>query len=106
MITTASIIATLTPSKGNEAKVQGILTKLVEQTAKEAGALSYDLCVAEDSPESFIVAERYADKAARDLHISSPHLAGAMQECMPLLACPPKVVLLRTLASIGKDTGR
>lgn len=96
----ASIIATLTALPGHENALEEILRVLVQGTGTEPGAITYDLLCPEDAPSSRVVYEHYRDADSRLSHLGSPHLAKALQDAKPHLACEAEVRLLNPVAGI------
>lgn len=102
--TMASIIAKLTARPGKAAALEAILRKLVAATAAEPGAVVYDLHHAPGQENVFFVTERYASVAARESHLGSEHLRGALAQAADCLAGSPDIQLLETLASIRHES--
>lgn len=96
----SSIIAKITARPGAEAKVEQILRDLVAETAKEPGAIVYDVLRPEGQPNVFVVSERYRDEAAKAAHLASAHLAKAVAAMQGSLAGELELQLLTPVASI------
>jgi quinol monooxygenase YgiN len=63
----------LEAAKGREEELAGLLSKLVAPTRSEPGCLGYELNASREKPGSFLFYEKFADQAALDAHVSSPH---------------------------------
>ncbi len=98
-----NIIATLRARPGQGAALETILRAQVQLTAREPGAMVYDLLRADDQPDTLIVYERYRDAAAKAGHLATPYLAETLQQAGPLLAEPPVLVHLATAACIRHE---
>ena len=72
----------------------------MNSTAREPGALVYDLLRDEEHPDTVVVYERYRDAAAKKDHLASEHLRQALDRAAPLLAEPPSLRHLATAAFI------
>lgn len=99
----SSIIAKITAQPGAEAKVEQILRDLVAETAKEPGAIVYDVLHPEGQPNVFVVCERYRDEAAKAAHLGSAHLAKAVEAMTGTLAGELELQLLTPVASIRHE---
>jgi quinol monooxygenase YgiN len=58
---------------GHEQELGSLLSGLVLPTRAEAGCLSYELNASQDKPGVFLFYEKFADQAALDAHVNSPH---------------------------------
>lgn len=58
---------------GREDDLLRELSALVEPTRKEAGCLVYELHVDPESPGKLMFYEKFADQAALDFHVITPH---------------------------------
>lgn len=85
------IMARISARAGNEMKLRALLQDLLQPSRDEAGCMSYELFHNEDDPLEFVTVERWADQAAVDLHLASPHVAKAVALASELLAQPPLI---------------
>jgi quinol monooxygenase YgiN len=83
---------------GHEDDVREALLALVKATREEPGNLSYKLHEDPSSPGNFYLYEEYADQAALDAHMASPHFAEAVGKFGPYLAAAPRIVPVTRLA--------
>jgi autoinducer 2-degrading protein len=60
-----------------------------EQTAREAGVISYAILQQADDPTRFTVVEAYQDAAAHAAHLASAHFLAWRAASLPLMAEPP-----------------
>lgn len=85
------IMARVSARAGNEVKLRALLQDLLQPSRDEAGCMSYELFHNEDDPLEFVTVERWADQAAVDSHLASPHVAKAVALASELLAQPPLI---------------
>ena len=99
-----TLLSTLTAKPGQGAALEQILREMVQHTARETGAVCYDLLRPEDGrPDTLVVYERYRDAAAKAAHLGSDYLAAALRRAAPLLAAPPQLENLTPLACIRHE---
>lgn len=97
---TLTVIATLRAQPGKEAALKEQLSTLVLHTRLEAGCLYYELHRRQDDPAVFVMLERWADRAALDLHGTQPHMR-AFGALLPQLLSGP--VDMQLLDTVGAD---
>ncbi len=83
---------------GKEDEVREVLLALVKATRQEPGNKSYILHEDVAKPGSFYFYEEYADQAALDTHMASPHFAEAAGKFGPHLASAPSIVTVKRLS--------
>ena len=93
-----NIIATFHAKPGQGAALETILREQVRLTAREPGAMVYELWRDEAHPEVYAVVERYRDAAAKAAHLATPYLAETLQRALPLLTGEPQLQHLDTQA--------
>lgn len=71
------VVATIPAAEGSAPAVREALQTLVAATREEPGCVSYDLFESGSAPGTFVTVERWADQAAMDAHMGTPHLAAA-----------------------------
>ncbi len=98
-----NIIATFHAKPGQGAALETILREQVRLTAREPGAMVYELWRDEAQPETCVVVERYRDAAAKAEHLATPYLAETLRRAMPLLAGEPSLQHLATQACIRHE---
>jgi quinol monooxygenase YgiN len=80
------IIATQRVNAGMEKVFEALTGELTANTlSRDSGCLRYEWYRA-DAPQTYILFERWADKAAAQAHLSSDHLAALMprlRDCVP-----------------------
>ena len=64
----------------------------MEGSRAEEGNIAYDLCVARDDADSFVVLEVWRDDAAIESHNASAHFTTLVPRMVGLSAKPPSVV--------------
>jgi quinol monooxygenase YgiN len=85
------VIARLTARSDTVAPLQTILTALLEPTRREVGCRSYNLLHNRADPTDFTFVEEWADAAALDTHLQTPHLQAALAQAVSLLATDPDI---------------
>lgn len=98
MTPTLHVVARITARPDTVAKVQTLLRGLLEPTRREPGCLRYTLLCNHADPTDFTFVEEWADQAALDAHLASPHVQAALAEVPRLLAAPPDI---RSYAVLG-----
>lgn len=94
-----TLLAELTSKAGAEEEVLSALRELVGETAREPGAVDYQIHRAEGG--TILVFERYVSAAALEAHLASPYLAAALRRIEPLLARPPALTRCARQAGFG-----
>lgn len=74
------------------------LPALLTASRAEAGCSLYEFNQANDDPSLFLVYEKWADQAALDLHMTTPHIVAFIGEFGSEFAEPPVLTPLTTLA--------
>jgi len=70
-----SVVATISAKPEFRAEVRQALETIVPPSRAEAGCLQYDLHVARNNPDNFVMIERWQDDATLDRHLATPHFA-------------------------------
>lgn len=70
----------LEAAQGREEELAGLLKALVGPTRAEPGCLGYELNVSSEKPGSFLFYEKFADQAALDAHVGSPHFQAFLKK--------------------------
>jgi quinol monooxygenase YgiN len=65
---------------GREQELSSLLNSLVAPTRAEAGCLGYELNTSAEKPGVFLFYEKFANQAALDSHVSSPHFQGFLKQ--------------------------
>ncbi|MBK5915617.1 putative quinol monooxygenase [Rhodocyclus purpureus] len=81
---TVHIVARFTARPDTVAQLRPILQGLLEPTRKEAGCLRYELLHNAADPTDFTFVEEWADDAAIDAHLQTPHLLDAVARSQAL----------------------
>ena len=69
-----TVVAMLKAKSGKEAVLRQQLDALLEPTRAESGCLLYDLHRSTEEQGSFLFYETWADRAAWEQHMQTPHL--------------------------------
>jgi quinol monooxygenase YgiN len=59
--------------EGKTAEYKQLTVKLIEETRKEAGCISYDLCENIDNSNILTFIEKWEDKQSLDTHMKTTH---------------------------------
>ena len=94
------ISATLLAKDGKENELEKLLLSLVQHVKSENGAISYILHRSKDNPKKFFFYEKYKDKKAVDIHMSTQYLKNAFDKYPELLAQQSDVDFYDEIASI------
>lgn len=87
--------------KVNEAAVPRFLEAigpLVAVTRAEAGCSFYEFQQSDDTPGLFFVWEKWADQAALDQHMQTPHIKAFVAEFGDEFSEPPAMQFMTTVA--------
>ena len=95
---TVRVVAHMRAKEGKGAELGEALKGLIEPTRAEPGNISYELLASLDDDRNYTFVEEYADGAALDAHMGTPHVQAA-------IAAMPELVEgeldLRTYRLIG-----
>lgn len=70
-----SVVASISAKPEFRVAVRQALEAVVPPSRAEPGCLQYDLHVARDNPDGFVMIERWSDDATLDRHMATPHFA-------------------------------
>src|SRR5258708_28493259 len=84
-----SVVAQLKARPGKEDDLRRVLLTLIEPTRAEEGCVQYDLHVHATDPSRFVFYENWTSREHLDRHLSSPHLAAAIETAGDWLPEPP-----------------
>ena len=85
------VMARISSHAATTSALRDILRDLVDPTRGEPGCLNYELFQDDDDPLEFVTIEHWADQAAADAHLATPHVAAAFARAGDLLAQPPVI---------------
>jgi quinol monooxygenase YgiN len=92
-----TVMVTRRVQAGKEPKAEAILRDLQAATlANDEGCLRYEWYRA-STPQTYVLLERWADRAAAQSHVRSPHFVSAIARLSPLVLEKPQVVWLTRL---------
>ncbi|SMC25059.1 Quinol monooxygenase YgiN [Andreprevotia lacus DSM 23236] len=80
------------------AEVRSLLDTCRQAARAEPGNLDFAIFCREDSPDEFVVYERYRSKADCELHLHSAPIQAVLQKFELLLQHPPRIVQAGLLA--------
>jgi quinol monooxygenase YgiN len=86
-----TVVATITANPGSEDVVEAALRELAGPSRQEAGCHSYALYRSAADPTVFITIEQWESQADLDQHMTTPHIATAVQAVGDHLAKPFEV---------------
>ena len=81
-----TILAQIQAKSGLGSALETHLRQVVAPSRAEADCVFYTLHRVEGNSDTFVFYEKWADKAALDTHIASPHYQTYRKEAEPLLA--------------------
>ncbi len=84
---TIQVVCRVTAQPGKAEALRPILQSLMAPTRREAGCLSYRLLQNRKNPDDFVFVEEWAGETAIGAHMTMPHVAEAITQAGPLLAC-------------------
>ncbi|MFJ9445724.1 putative quinol monooxygenase [Kitasatospora sp. NPDC101235] len=94
------VVAILQARPGREEALAEALREVAERTRAEPGALGYT--VGRQEGGRFLVAERYADRRAREAHFASSHVTGLLARFPELLAGEPQVEFSEVVTAFAR----
>lgn len=83
---TVHIVARFIARPESVGELRTLLLGLLGSTRKESGCIRYELLHNTTDPTDFTFVEEWADDAAIDAHLETPHLKDAVVQSQPLLA--------------------
>jgi quinol monooxygenase YgiN len=95
-----SVIAKLPIKEGKVEEAITAVKDLMVQVAREEGTLMYTLNRDQSNPNTLVIMERYKDKAAFDVHASTPHFKAFFAKSKAFLGGRPEVTLMEEIHSI------
>jgi quinol monooxygenase YgiN len=95
-----SVIAKLPIKEGKVEEAITAVKELMVQVAREEGTLMYTLNRDQSNPNTLVIMERYKDKAAFDVHASTPHFKTFFAKSKAFLGGRPEVTLMEEIHSI------
>ena len=95
-----SVIAKLPIKEGKAEEAIAAIKELMVQVAREEGTLFYTLNRDQSNPNTLIIMERYKDKAAFDVHASTPHFKAFFAKSRAFLGGKPEVTMMEEIHSI------
>ena len=90
------VIAELVAKPGQETALRELLVPFAAQSRSEPGCTRYELLEVQSEPGRFLTVEGWANKAAFDAHLTTPHIKAAIPLLGPILAKPFTQTLLDT----------
>lgn len=82
------IVVTLRVHAGKEAEAEALLREMEAATAaNDEGCLRYEWYRAQ-TPQTYVLLERWAGEAAVQAHLKAPHMAAIFQKIGPLMPEP------------------
>jgi quinol monooxygenase YgiN len=82
------VIAEIVSKKDKADELRELLVPFAELSAKEPGCLVYTLMEVIGEPGRFLTFERWTDKAALGVHMTTPHIKEIVPKLDPVLAKP------------------
>jgi quinol monooxygenase YgiN len=83
-----NILVTQEVSPGKEAECEALLREMEAATnANDAGCLRYEWYRTQ-TPQTYVLIERWTDRAAVEAHLKAPHMAAIFAKLRPLAPAP------------------
>ena len=82
------VIAEIVAKPGSADALRALLVPFAEKSRKEPGCKLYTLLEVELEPGRFLTYERWTDKAALQVHMTTPHIKEIVPKLEPVLAKP------------------
>jgi quinol monooxygenase YgiN len=95
-----SVIAKLPIKEGKGEEAITAIKELMVQVAREEGTLMYTLNRDQSNPNMLVIMERYKDKAAFDVHSSTPHFKAFFAKSKTFIGGKPEITLMEEIHSI------
>jgi len=94
-----SVIAKIPIKEGKVEEAITAVKELMVQVAREEGTLLYTLNRDPSSPNTLVIMERYKDKAAFDVHTSTPHFKAFFAKSKAFIGGRPEITLMEEIHS-------
>jgi len=95
-----SVIAKLPVKEGKVEEAIAAVKELMVHVAREEGTVLYTLNRDQSNPNILVIMERYKDKAAFDVHSSTPHFKAFFAKSKAFMGGRPEITLMEELHSI------
>jgi len=95
-----SVIAKLPMKEGKVEEAIAAVKELMVHVAREEGTVLYTLNRDPSNPNILVIMERYKDKAAFDVHSSTPHFKAFFAKSKAFMGGRPEITLMEELHSI------
>ncbi len=92
------VIATVKAKAGKEQELAALLKGFLAPTRRESGCIQYDLHMDQIDPGSFAFYERWADDAALNAHLRTPHMISGFASMALLTAGPASIAKYRIVS--------
>lgn len=86
------VLARIVVKPENAAAARTVLEKLVDESRKEPGCVSYLLYQQTKAPHVFQTVEEWKSQADVDAHLKSPHLGAAVAAAGAFFAAAPEIL--------------
>ena len=82
------VIAEIVAKPGSADALRALLVPFAEKSRNEPGCKLYTLLEVESEPGRFLTYEKWTDKAALQVHMTTPHIKEIVPKLEPVLAKP------------------
>lgn len=96
------VIATFKAIAGQEKELEEALISMVPKVQEEEGTMMYTIHKTKADPGLFLFYEMYKDKAALELHSSTPYFKAFAGQIGPYLDGNPDIKVFKDIASINR----
>ncbi len=95
-----AVIAKIPIKEGKVEEAIDAFKELMVQVAKEEGTLMYTMNRAQSNSNTLMIMERYQDKAALDVHSSTPYFKAFFAKSREFIGGKPEITVLEEIHSI------
>jgi quinol monooxygenase YgiN len=94
-----SVIAKIPIKEGKVEEAIAAVKELMVQVAREEGTLMYTLNRDQSNPNTLVIMERYKDKAAFEVHSSTPHFKAFFAKSKAFIGGRPEIAVMEEIHS-------
>jgi len=91
-------VATVKVQQGKEAEFESLVKSILPMVRQEKGTLQYVLHRSQDDFGKYLFYEKYTDKEAKEVHLSTPYVKEMINTATDLLSEKPSIALYEEIA--------
>lgn len=92
------VVAVVTAAEGKSAEAEALIRTIIPPTHAEDGCIAFALHRDLVDPHKLVLIERWASRAALDLHLETEHLAVFRTKMRDVAGAPPQLFVMESLA--------